>query len=258
MENTNNTNAIKYFSLDEAREEIKKRWADVELKKKIEEKLGDYFFKDLFTEPRAVVCRPIVTPDNGIVFFINCSHYLGLKPFILEYTEDKYVVINEEKRGLTKLRVWENNKKEYINIVNNSTEEGHLLSDVVTNLTDNTKLIDFHHSLFNSCYPNVDFKDYSAWFKKFKTPDEYYFYYLLNFIAHGVYFEFFYADNSKRETDFVWKNVLPNIQKIRDFTGLDPILVKLYPEDQTEDEDFYWFSYTKKTQEDIINLINKV
>ena len=28
-------NTIRYFSLDEAREEIKKRWANVELKKKI-------------------------------------------------------------------------------------------------------------------------------------------------------------------------------------------------------------------------------
>ena len=34
---------IKYFSLDEAREEIKKRWNDVELKKKVEEELGKNF-----------------------------------------------------------------------------------------------------------------------------------------------------------------------------------------------------------------------
>lgn len=46
-ENNNNTNTIRYFSLDEAREKIKKRWNDIELKKKIEKLCGEYLFSDL-------------------------------------------------------------------------------------------------------------------------------------------------------------------------------------------------------------------
>ncbi len=252
-------NTIKYFSLDEAREEIKKRWANTELKKKIEEILGEYLFSDLTNEPKAVLCRSIASPDNGLNFFIDCSHYLDLKPLVIEYSEDKYVVMNEEKRGLTKLRIVNNNgNKEFIEIVDSNKEQGKKMSEVITKLNQNIKLIDFHHDLLNRHYTNFLFKNYSDWFHKFKNPNEYYFYYLLNFVAHGVYFEVFDMTDSDREKSFVNQNVLLNLKKIRDLTGLDPIVVRLYPDNQTDDEDFYWFSYPSKIQNDIISLIKKV
>jgi hypothetical protein len=250
-------NDIKYYSLDEAREEIKKRWNDVELKKKVEKELGEFLFKDLSSEPRAVVFRPIATPDNGISFFINCSQYLNLKPIVLEYLEDKYVVMNEEKRGLTKLRILEkNNVKKYINIVNSNVEQGKKISDVTTNFSNNLKLVDFHHEMLNNFYPDLEFHDYSKWFGNFNFPKDYYYYLLLNFVAHGVYFELFYIDPNEREKDFVFNNVLPNLKKIKEKIGLDPIIVKLYPEDQTEQEDFYWFSYQFNIQKYIIRLVD--
>ena len=43
-----------YFSLDEAREEIKKRWADEDLRRKVEEELGDKFIPEFKNEPRGV------------------------------------------------------------------------------------------------------------------------------------------------------------------------------------------------------------
>lgn len=45
---------IYYFSLDEAREEIKKRWADEDLRRKVEEELGDKFIPEFKNEPRGV------------------------------------------------------------------------------------------------------------------------------------------------------------------------------------------------------------
>jgi len=250
---------IRYFSLDEARGEIKKRWNDTELRKKIEKLCGDYLFTDLIDGPKSVLCRSIASPDNGLNFFIDCCHYLNLKPLVIEYSEDKYVVINEEKRGLTKLRITDaNGGKEFIDIVDSNKEQGKKMSEVVTNeLCQHRKLIDFHHDLFKVHYKNLLLKNYSDWFHQFNNPGEYYFYYLLNFVAHGVYFEVFDMTDSDREKSFVNQNVIQNIKKIKNLTGLDPLVVKLYPDNQTEEEDFYWFSYPPRIQDDIISLIKR-
>lgn len=253
-----NENTIKYFSLDEAREEIKKRWSNLELRKKIEEELGVYLFDDLTDSPKALLCRSIASPDNGLNFFVDCCHYLNLRPLVIEYPEDKYVVINEEKRGLTKLRITrQDGKLEFIDIVDSNKEQGKKMSEVVTNFGDHNKLLNFHHDLLKKHYKDVILKDYSNWFKRFSGPKDYYYYYLLNFVAHGVYFEVFDTTDSDREKSFVNQNVILNIKKIKDFTGLDPIVVKLYPDNQAEEEDFYWFSYPKYVNDDIINIVKE-
>jgi hypothetical protein len=130
------------------------------------------------------------------------------------------------------------------------------MSEVITRLPTNIKLIDFHHNLLSKYYNNIPFKNYSDWFHKFKNPNEYYFYFLLNFVAHGIYFELFNTADNNREKSFINQNVILNIKKIKSLTGLDPIIVKLYPDNQTDEEDFYWFSYPTKIEEDIINIVN--
>jgi hypothetical protein len=37
--------------------------------------------------------------------------------------------------------------------------------------------------------------------------------------------------------------MLPNLERVEREFGMKPLVVRLYPPDQTEDEDFYWFSY---------------
>jgi len=55
-----------HLSLDEAREELKKRWNNAELKKAIEEELGDNFMPQFAEYPRGVLARQLSTPDNGL------------------------------------------------------------------------------------------------------------------------------------------------------------------------------------------------
>ena len=57
-----------YVSLDEAREEIKKRWADTDLKKRIEDELGEKFMSQFYEIPRTVSFRQVCSPDNGFTF----------------------------------------------------------------------------------------------------------------------------------------------------------------------------------------------
>lgn len=51
-----------YVSLDEARAEIKRRWNDAELKKKIEAELGEKFIPPFQKNPRVVLNRQIASP----------------------------------------------------------------------------------------------------------------------------------------------------------------------------------------------------
>ena len=58
-----------YVSLDEARAELKRRWADVDLKKRIEAELGDLFMPTFANKPRGISFRQLCSPDNGFTFF---------------------------------------------------------------------------------------------------------------------------------------------------------------------------------------------
>jgi hypothetical protein len=94
-----------YVSLDEARAEIKRCWADVDLKKRIEAELGDQFMAAFAEKPRAISFRQLCSPDNGFTFFYQCAKYINAEPLILEYHGDIFVHFNAEKKGLGRLRV---------------------------------------------------------------------------------------------------------------------------------------------------------
>ena len=78
MEKMNNI----YVSLDEAREELKKRWNDAELKKRIEDELGEKFMPYFKDKPRGVLFRQICPADNGFLFFYYCSRYMNVEQLV--------------------------------------------------------------------------------------------------------------------------------------------------------------------------------
>ena len=47
----------------------------------------------------------------------------------------------------------------------------------------------------------------------------------------------------EHEDVFTHTVVMPAIQKIKENVGLSPLICKLYPSHQDDDEDFYWWSY---------------
>jgi hypothetical protein len=244
-----------YLSLDNARSEIEKRWGDEKLKKKIESVLigkGGMIKVFLNCKPQSVIWRSMLSPDNGFDFYYQSSNYLGCGVAPMEYLDDKFVTINEEKKALSKIRLnLENNKKGYVELVEYNNQEGKSLQDIV--LKNGGRLHEFHQNLFRRNYDNLIITDISQWCKNIGNAKDYYYYYLLHFICHGVLFECFSLEIDSEDV-FTNEVIIPAIERIENDFGIKPLIVRLYPENQTKDEDFYWFSYPKSINDDIVNF----
>jgi hypothetical protein len=241
-----------YLSLDEARIEVLKRWNNKDLKNKIETILGEKFgLIDIFSEnkPLAVIWRSMLTPDNGFDFYYQSSNYIGCSIAPLEFLDDKFVTINEEKKALSQIKLNLKGKKFYIELTEYNKQEGKILRDVL--LKTGEKLCDFHAELFKKNYDSLVITDISNWCKNIGSAKDYYYYYLLHFVCHGVLFESFSLDTGREEV-FTQEIILPAIKKIQNEFGVKPLIVRLYPEQQNTEEDFYWFSYPKSINNDII------
>lgn len=229
-----------YVSLDEAREELNRRRNDAELIQRVEADLGDQIwpiFKDL---PLGVLPKYLPSPDNSFTFFIQMAHYIGTVPIVLEFLGDKFVLLNEEKKGLGRLRVRLRNGEKYtVDIVDFQENENKKINEVFTKTGES--LVDFHHNLLKKFGHDVKLEDSTSWLREAGKKIDYY-KYLLNFVVHGVLFEY-YTEEDEYEKVFVRDVVLPNIEKIFNNYGLKPLIIKLYPENQNGEEDFYWWSY---------------
>lgn len=245
-----------YFSLDEARGDLKKRWNNKELKTKIEEELGEKFIAEFKSFPRGITFRQVCSPDNGFTFFYQCVKYIGAMPTILEYHEDMFTHMNEEKKGLGRLSVsMKDGKRATVDIMNFHENERKKLLEC--NLKTGEGLIDFHHNLFNVLNFKVDFLENSRWFHDIGKASDYYYYFLLHFVAHGVLAETFYDEGGSSEDDFTSNVILPAIDKIRKKFDLSPMLLRSYPSNQSDDEDFYWWNYPPVVNDFILKYAEK-
>lgn len=231
-----------YVPLDEARVELKRRWEDVDLRKRIEAELGDKFMPAFAERPRAISFRQVCSPDNGFTFFYQCAKYIGAEPLILEYHGDIFVHFNAEKKGLGRLRVTQDDgTRSTVDIMNFHENEKKPLGDCLLKSDEN--LVNFHHKLFDVSGYRIEFLDNTEWFHSVGKAAEYYYPILLHCVAHGILFETFMGDEDIAEERFTSDIVVPTIQKIRDRFGLAPLVVNAYPENQNDIEDFYWWSY---------------
>lgn len=249
----NGGHLIKYFSLNEAREEIKKRWDNVDLKKKVEKELGKNFIPFFDSDkPRSVLFRQLISPDNGFSFFYQESKYIDTKPAVIEYLDDMFVSFNDEKKGYGRLHI----NSSYIDIIDFHASEKLLLKDLVTKKGEN--LVEFHHNLIKESGLGVDIFDMSEWFKSIGKAKDYYYLFLLHFLTHGVLFENFILDEEDdKEVEFTRSIVLPAIDKIRQKFNLEPIIIKMYPDQQTKEEDTYWWSYPPYMEKKIITCLEE-
>jgi len=240
-----------YSSLDEARGALKKRWEDGDLKKKIEAELGGNLMPSFSNDLRAVLYRQICPADNGFEFFFYSAKYINAEPLILEYHDDIFVSFNEEKKGLGRLRVkLEDESHAVVDIMNFHENEKKKLGECV--LKSGEKLVDFHHRLFNLLGCKAESVDTSKWCHSIGSAADYYYYFLLHFVAHGVLFDVFQTVEDEKEDVFTSNVVLPALEKIERKFGLKPLIVRLYPENQTDEEDFFWWCYPSGANRSII------
>lgn len=245
------------ISLDEARTELVKRWKDEDLKKTIETELGENFWSEFKHKPRSILWRYIFSPDNGFIFFHQCAYYVNATPLIFEFLRDTYVAVNEEKRGLGRPRVYfPDGKRGLINLIDFNINEKRITGEVVTRCEG--KLVDFHHELLGLLKYNLEIKDKADWARNIGKPEYFYYQYLLHFVAHGILFETIQPEE-KSSRAFVFHNnvILPSLKKIKDKFGLSPLIVRVYPENQNEEEDFFWWCYPPKINKYLIEYAKK-
>jgi hypothetical protein len=247
-----------YYTLNEAAEEIKKRWSDKILKRKVEEFLSNKFIPGFFMDKqRAVYPKSVVSPSNAYDFFLLNAKYLGIEPLLAEYTDDLFTGLSEDKLLLTRLRLlWHDGTYKTADIVDYKKYHEKKLPEV--RVVSGEKLIDFHHTLFKlSQYPDSEITDMSNYFRSYGKPKDFYPYYLANFICHGILFEKFETDPKSRELKFTREVVMPSINFLKEKFGVGPIVVNLYSNDSTGAEDSFWGCFNRNINDFLVDYVNK-
>lgn len=231
-----------YTDLKTARELIKQRWNDKELRRAVEEAIGPQLWPELKEQPHGVMWRCLPSPDNGFTLFVQASQWMGLQAFLPEYIEDNFVHLNAEKKCLGRLSLtMSDGAKVTCDILDWQANQGKPMTEVV--LKSGEGLAAFHNRLFDVSGYQIMRRDLSDWWISHKPALNYYYYYLAHFIAHGVLFDVFEDEPDTREEVFTREVILPNLERVEREFGVKPLIVRHYPPDQTDDEDFYWFSY---------------
>jgi len=231
-----------YTPLDEAKEEIWRRWNDKELQRKVIDFLGDV--PEAFcNEPRAVLFRHIMTSNVEYLHFHDLAGKTNLKPLGCEYLEDKFCTRNADKVALGKLPFLDGNNGNrgsalhYRKIIDLMASENKRFAEIKTLWGES--LVGFHHKLLMSV-PSFEIYDASSWYKsRGKSAQESYKYFLSLFICNGILFETFVTD--KHEAKFASEVVYPSFEKVESLFGLKPLIVSLIPEDRITD--IYWWCY---------------
>ena len=153
-----------YVSLAEARALIKERWANEALRKEVERRLAGHLLPELAVNPRAVLWRSLPSPDNGFTFFLQSASWIGLEPFLPSFIQDKFVTVNDEKKGLARLCLQtEDGKKVSVDILDWQKSQGLPIDEV--HICSGQTLSGFHLGLFDVADYYVKQRDLSAYFK---------------------------------------------------------------------------------------------
>jgi len=162
-----------------------------------------------------------------------------------------WVSINDEKRSLGQLRLNVDNNKAIVNLMDLHRWNKKRMSEII--MKTGETLVAFHHSLLRKIDSTIDLIDKTDWTEKIGKPHAWYYYFMLHFVAHGVWFENIEPYNEDgSEHPFIKNTTNPTIHQIQEKFGLNPLVVRIYPLNQNAEEDFYWRSYPKNVNDWIV------
>jgi len=238
---------ILYSPLPEAHKELMRRRQDAGLEKKISDLLGGNIPEPLQENPRAVLCRSVMSPNYEARHFTRLVEEFGrIAPLYMEYRGDKFASSNDSKLLLGKLHFFGGRgrrggmKVDPFRIIDLPATDGKPLSSLRTVWGEG--FVEFHHRFFDTCYRKASssFFDSTAWLQSFgKTAETYYKSLLLLFVRHAILFENVLLN--KQEIGFTTRVFLPAFLSIHQQLGLKPLIVPLEPT-QTADNRF-WLCY---------------
>lgn len=243
-----------YTPLEEAKEELLRRWNDHNLRYKVSSILKDDIPDPFRTAPRATLARFILSPNFELYHFLDLIRDTGLKPLCLEYLNDKFVSENIDKYYLCKLFFHGGTGKKggdrlsALNVIDFNGSEGKRICDLHT--VYDKKLIDFHREVMDySCIDSdIDRFDISDHYNRNgKVSKHYYTYFLSLFVRNGILFENFLLD--KIQVNITRDVVLPAYANVCEKFGVKPLIVRLGPIGR--EESLYWRYYPNQIKERI-------
>jgi len=238
-----------YTSFGDLEEEIKRRWNDKKLRKKVKDFFGPKMLSVLSDKPRAILSRNIGTPNLEVKHFVDLAGEIKLDPLILEYN-DKFVAKNRDKYYLCRLffsRTSKNHKTvsaDTLKTVDFNKYEGKYFNDIKTVWGES--IVDFHHKLLQKELPELKGKifNFSEWFDETRKLSKYYYlYYLSLFICHGILFENFLIGD-KQELSFIEEKFLPSFREVKKIFGVKPLIYPPLP--FKNEKSLFWLSYPEK------------
>jgi len=237
-----------YSSLPDTKIEIQNRWRNEKLKKKINKLINSNSVFRHFSKPRAVLARPIASPNFEFFHFTKLSKGAELKPLYIECTNEKFVAGNLVKYHLCRPFFYDGkgknggNRVSAVSLVDFNKNGGRELSKIKT--LEGKSLVKYHHNNLYLSFPRLrkEVFNISDWFKKlrFNSRKDYYFYYLSLFICHGVLFEN-YMINDPEERKFTENIVIPSFNKILNKYKIKPLIVPPLPLEK--ENDLLWYCY---------------
>jgi hypothetical protein len=236
-----------YTTLSEAKEEIWRRWNDKELRKKVEDYLGE-IPEPFKNEPKAALFRFVATPNFEFQLASEFGSMLNLKMIFIEFLNDKFCTRNIDKVHLGKIVFFdkkrENNSSNYDNckIIDFQKNEGVKFKDLKT-LNDES-FVDFHHKAFLRKYSDVDIFDVSCFKTNGETAFDVYMKLLPLFIFGNVIFENYFVNTNEDERKFTLNVIYPAFKKVTEIFGVSPIIVPLVS--NKEDGNKTWQFYTEE------------
>jgi len=247
-----------YTPLEEAKEEVWRRWNDEGLRSKINAFLGE--MPEVLHTPRASLFRHIITPNYEYLRFARLSQEVNLLPLGVEYLEDKFCYRNPDKVSLVRIVFCpeKNNGLEIVtskckNIINLRAADKKSLNEI--RVFSGEALAEFHHRLLRWYATAIEIYDASPWYKSHgKKAYEYYKYFLALFICHGILFENFITN--REEERFAKTVVMPAYREVMSIFGLKPLIVQLLPPETAGDD--YWRSYPAELLEEVNKCLAKI
>ena len=247
-----------YTPLEEAKEEIWKRWNNAELRRRVLEYVGE--LPDGYgAEPCAVLARYIATPNFEVYRFQEIAKKSGLMLVLDVFPQDKFCSNNSDKYHLGKMKFYlekmehHGNETSNVRLIPFHKVDGKPFSHLTTPWGDN--FVSFHNQLFDGCFSEIQVVDNSVWIQKSgDTLSEHYCYFLASFICHGILFENFLGEGG--EGKFTREIVCPAIKKVTDHFGLKPLIVRLLPEESEADP--YWCWYPGHLEVEVQRCLNLV
>lgn len=245
-----------YVSIDTARAELARRWADTRLREHVLEYLGGTP-PGMGVTPVAYFSRTVLSPTYECARYLDIARSLHLRPSGFEYLDDRFVSLNYGKRCLLRMPFMNgqangNDGYRKVSVAYTHTHEMKPFRDIVTLWGE--PIADFHHRLLTCHFPMISLTDESTWLRSIGTsPAEFYNKHLARFLVFGIQVESYLL--AGREKRFVEEVFVPNYRRVVADFDLAPLIVRLLPQD-TENGGL-WSCYPSSVERVVDQLIRQ-